>query len=45
MITIRDGIPKQTTIRKDGCRVDGKKLTEHNLKTCMKFAEYAEKFL
>ena len=45
IITIRDGIPKQTTLRKDGCRINGKKLTEHNLVTCMKFAEYAEKNL
>ena len=45
MITFRDGIPKQTTLRKQGYKVNGEKLTEHNLRQFMKFADYAEKYL
>lgn len=38
--TMRDGYPKQTTIRKDGHKCDGEKINEHNMRM---FIEYGEK--
>lgn len=37
--TIRDGYPKQTTLRKDGHKCIGEKINEHNLKVFMKYGE------
>lgn len=45
IIEIKNGYPKQRLLRKQGCRIDGRKLTIHNLKTFMSFADYADKYL
>lgn len=37
--TIRDGYPKQSSLRKEGYKVDGEKLNEHNLRLFMKYGE------
>lgn len=44
MITIRDGYPKQTSLRKEGYRIKGAQLTEHNMRTVMKYAETLERY-
>lgn len=42
--TIRDGYPKQTSLRKDGCKVKGAMLSQHNMKVFMKYAEWLERY-
>ena len=42
--TIRDGYPKQSTLRKEGCRVNGEKVNEHNLKVFIKYGEHLAKY-
>lgn len=37
--TIRDGYPKQSSLRKDGFKVNGDKLNEHNLRLFMKYGK------
>ena len=37
--TIRDGYPKQSSLRKDGHKCNGEKINEHNLKVFMKYGE------
>lgn len=41
--TIRDGYPKQTSIRKKGHKADGEKVNEHNLKLWLRYAQHLEK--
>lgn len=38
--TIRDGYPKQSSLRKDGHKCNGEKINEHNMKVFMKYSEY-----
>ena len=38
--TIRDGYPKQTSLRKEGHKCNGEKINEHNMKVFMKYSEH-----